>query len=56
MSLAVQSLFGFFALHALAWALSERRRAIPWRPVLGGMVLTLVLATLIAASVVGVLY
>jgi len=47
--LAVQSLFGFFALHAAAWALSERRRAIPWRPVLGGMVL-------IAGSVVGVLY
>jgi CNT family concentrative nucleoside transporter len=45
-SLAVQSLFGFFALHALAWALSERRRSIPWRSVLGGMVLTLVLATL----------
>jgi len=45
-SLAVQSLFGFFALHALAWLFSERRGAIPWRPVLGGMMLTLVLATL----------
>jgi CNT family concentrative nucleoside transporter len=44
--LALQSLFGFFALHALAWLLSERRRSIPWRPVLGGMVLTVVLATL----------
>ncbi len=46
MSLAVQSLFGFFALHALAWLVSERRRAVPWRPVLAGMALTLALATL----------
>ncbi len=46
MSLALQSLFGFFALHALAWLLSERRRAVPWRPVLAGMALTLGLAVL----------
>jgi CNT family concentrative nucleoside transporter len=45
-SLAVQSLFGFFALHALAWLASERRRAIPWRPVLAGMALTLALAAI----------
>jgi CNT family concentrative nucleoside transporter len=45
-SLAVQSLFGFFALHALACLVSERRRAIPWRPVLAGMALTLALAAL----------
>jgi CNT family concentrative nucleoside transporter len=46
MSLAIQSLFGFFVLHALAWLCSERRRAIPWRPVLAGMALTLALAVL----------
>ena len=34
MSLALQGLFGFFALHALAWAASENRRAIAWRPVI----------------------
>jgi CNT family concentrative nucleoside transporter len=45
-SLALQSLFGFFALHALAWLVSERRRAIPWRPVLAGMALTFGLAAL----------
>jgi CNT family concentrative nucleoside transporter len=45
-SLAVQSLLGFFALHALAWLASERRRAIPWRPVVAGMVLTLALGAL----------
>lgn len=47
MSLAAQSLFGFFALHAAAWLLSERRQSIPWRPVLAGMVLTLALAVLL---------
>ena len=49
-SLAVQSLFGFFALHAAAWLLSERRRSIPWRPVLAGMALTLALAALFLAN------
>jgi CNT family concentrative nucleoside transporter len=43
-TLALQSLFGFFALHALAWLLSERRGAIAWRPVVAGMVLTAALA------------
>ena len=47
MSLALQSLFGFFALHALAWLFSERRRSIPWRSVLAGMALTLALAALL---------
>jgi len=36
-----QSLVGFFVLHALAWALSEDRRTIAWRPVISGMLLTL---------------
>ena len=42
--LALQSLFGFFALHALAWLVSERRGAVAWRPVIAGMVLTVALA------------
>lgn len=41
-----QSLFGFFALHALAWLVSERRREIAWRPVVTGAVLTIGLAAL----------
>jgi len=45
-SLALQSLVGFVALHALAWLFSERRRAVPWRPVLAGMALTFALAAL----------
>lgn len=39
--LAIRSLIGFFALHALAWALSENRRVVAWRPVIAGMLLTL---------------
>jgi CNT family concentrative nucleoside transporter len=45
--LALQSLFGFFALHALAWAVSENRRGVAWRPVLAGMALTIGLAALL---------
>jgi concentrative nucleoside transporter, CNT family len=41
MQAALHSLLGFFALHALAWGLSEDRRAVAWRPVLAGMALTL---------------
>ncbi len=32
--LAICSVIGF-ALHALAWALSESRRVVAWRPVVG---------------------
>jgi concentrative nucleoside transporter, CNT family len=39
--LVARSLIGFLLLHALAWALSENRRVIAWRPVLAGMLLTL---------------
>lgn len=39
--LILRSVLGFVALHAIAWALSENRREIAWRPVLAGMVLTL---------------
>ena len=37
----VHSLVGFFLLHAIAWALSENRRTVAWRPVIAGMLLTL---------------
>jgi CNT family concentrative nucleoside transporter len=33
-------LLGFFLLHAIAWALSEDRRRVAWRPVVAGMLLT----------------
>jgi CNT family concentrative nucleoside transporter len=36
----VHSLLGFFLLHAIAWALSEDRRRVSWRPVVAGMLLT----------------
>jgi CNT family concentrative nucleoside transporter len=45
MTLALQSALGFVALHCLAWALSENRRAVAWRTVIAGMILTLVLGT-----------
>jgi len=45
--LIVQSLSGFFLLHALAWALSEDRKLIAWRPVIAGMLLTLALGVVL---------
>ena len=44
---ADQSAFGFFALLALAWAISENRRAVPWRIVISGMILMVVMAALL---------
>jgi len=41
--LIARSALGFLLLHALAWALSEDRRTVAWRPVAGGMALTLAL-------------
>ena len=41
--LIARSALGFLLLHAMAWALSENRRAVAWRPVAAGMALTLVL-------------
>ena len=38
--LVLHSLVGFFLLHAIAWALSEDRTTIVWRPVIAGMLLT----------------
>src|SRR5258708_6034224 len=43
----VHSLIGFFLLHAIAWALSENRRTVAWRPVIAGMLLTLGLVVLL---------
>jgi CNT family concentrative nucleoside transporter len=44
---AGQGLLGIMAIVALCWALSERRRAIPWRPVLIGLALQPVLALIL---------
>ena len=41
--LIARSALGFVVLHAIAWALSENRRTVAWRPVLAGMALTLLL-------------
>ncbi|HEX9685122.1 MAG TPA: nucleoside transporter C-terminal domain-containing protein, partial [Burkholderiales bacterium] len=42
--LALQSAFGFVALFLIAWLLSEDRRAVPWRIVVSGALLQIVLA------------
>jgi CNT family concentrative nucleoside transporter len=44
MLLSLQSAFGFFALIGIAWAISENRRAVPWRIVVSGAALQIVLA------------
>jgi CNT family concentrative nucleoside transporter len=43
----VHSLIGFVLLHVIAWAFSENRRAVAWRPVAAGMLLTLGLGVLL---------
>jgi CNT family concentrative nucleoside transporter len=48
--LIARSLLGFLVLHALAWALSENRRSVAWRPVGAGMLLTLALGVLLLKS------
>jgi len=47
MSLFAQSLFGYCAFIALAWLLSEKKSAVPWRTVLGGVALQIALAVII---------
>ena len=44
MLLALQSAFGFVAFVLIAWLLSEDRRALPWRIVVSGALLQIVLA------------
>ncbi|MGA8358941.1 MAG: Na+ dependent nucleoside transporter N-terminal domain-containing protein, partial [Xanthobacteraceae bacterium] len=44
--LNLQSALGVFAILALAFAISENRRAVPWRPVVTGLGVTFALALL----------
>jgi CNT family concentrative nucleoside transporter len=44
---ALQGLFGYAVFIVLAWAISESRRDIPWRTVVGGVLLQVVLAVII---------
>ena len=44
MLLALQSAFGFIAIFLIAWLLSEDRRAVPWRIVVSGALLQILLA------------
>jgi len=43
----VQAVAGYFLLLAFTWAVGENRRAIPWRTVIGGLVLQILLALLL---------
>ncbi|HEX2827921.1 MAG TPA: nucleoside transporter C-terminal domain-containing protein [Burkholderiales bacterium] len=47
MPLRLQSVVGLFILLAIAWAIGENRRALPWRIVLSGLVLQIVVAALL---------
>mgnify|MGYP000423837258 CR=1 FL=1 len=47
MPLALQSLIGFITLFAIAWAMSEKRRAIPWRTVFGAIILQVVMCVML---------
>jgi CNT family concentrative nucleoside transporter len=47
MLLVLQSAFGLSSLLFLAWLLSENRRAVPWRIVLSGVLLQIILAALL---------
>ena len=40
----MHALAGMAGLLALAWAMSENRRAIPWRGVIAGMILLFILS------------
>lgn len=43
----LQALIGYVAFIGIAWALSENRRAVPWRTVVGGILLQVALAVVI---------
>jgi CNT family concentrative nucleoside transporter len=47
MLLSLQSILGFLALLFIAWFISENRRAVPWRIVISGVILQIVLAALL---------
>src|SRR5512137_440481 len=42
----VQGVLGILVLLAVAWLLSEDRRVVPWRPILAGLALQVVIAVL----------
>ena len=52
--LQLQSALGVIAILALAFLLSENRRAVPWRPVLVGLAVTFGLALLVGLYLVSV--
>jgi CNT family concentrative nucleoside transporter len=47
MMLQLQSALGVIALLAIAWAISEHRRRVAWRPVIIGLALTIILASVL---------
>jgi CNT family concentrative nucleoside transporter len=47
MTLALQSALGLLVLLGLAWAISENRRAVPWRILISGVLLMAVMAALL---------
>jgi CNT family concentrative nucleoside transporter len=47
MALALQSLLGFIAMYAIAWAISEKRAVINWRTVFGAIILQVVMFVLL---------
>jgi CNT family concentrative nucleoside transporter len=47
MPLALQSAFGLIVLLTLTWALSENRRQVPWRIVISGVILMVLMAALL---------
>ena len=47
MPAAIQSAVGLFLLLSIAWVLSENRRGMPWRIVVSGLLLQIVLALLL---------
>ena len=51
MLLHLQSALGICVIVAIAWALSEDRRAFPWRTVIAGLALQAALALLLLLKV-----
>ena len=49
--LHLQSAVGIIAIIAFAWAISENRRAVPWRPVVVGLAVTFALALIMLVLV-----
>ena len=47
MALAMQSLMGFIAMYAIAWAISEKRGVINWRTVFGAIILQVIMFLLL---------